>query len=203
MKKGVILLFVLLFSVLSASALPENEKKDVGLWHDKSNRGLEFTMKGVVLPMVWTHDYYSEKAGPTAGVELILSYRFNGCMSFGVGFNLLHALTGSLPLVNFKFNVYDGGKFIPYVSLSGGFNTLRFVFDSFRDPIIPGPNNPPKYDRFPETGYPKYFDSWYITLNCSAGVDFPLRKGSMFVELRADYEMPKTIGPGIGFGYTF
>lgn len=204
MKKRVILLFVLLFSVLSVLALPENEKKDVGLWHDKSNRGLEFTMKGVVFPLgIWTHDYYSEKSeSVAAGAELILSYRFNRCMSFGVGFSFIYGGVGSIPLVNFKFNVYDGGKFMPYVSLSCGFNSWGLVLDSFVESYHIG-EDPPKYDRFPETGYPKYSDRWFITLNCAAGLDFPLRKGSLFVELRADYEMPKIIGPGIGFGYTF
>ena len=199
MKKIITFIF---FQLCVLQLMAQNETTGKSLWRDSSTRGFEFTVKGIIgpaggwmrvhekewIPATPSYDNHYNFAG---GGGVMLSYRINKCMAIGLGMNIVGGTqdcTFSNLYGNLKFNVYDTGKFLPYISVDVGYDVWTTLTGSFG-----------------ETEYGKYNGS--IVLGPAVGLDFPLRKGSTFVELRADFSICDSyadiVCPSIGFGYTF
>lgn len=199
MKK--IITFIL-FQLCVLQLMAQNETTGKSLWRDSSTRGFEFTVKGIIgpaggwmrvhekewIPATPSYDNHYNFAG---GGGVMLSYRINKCMAIGLGMNIVGGTqdcTFSNLYGNLKFNVYDTGKFLPYISVDVGYDVWTTLTGSFS-----------------ESEYGKYNGS--IVLGPAVGLDFPLRKGCIFVELRADFSildnLTDIVCPSIGFGYTF
>ena len=182
--------------------MAQNETTGKSLWRDSSTRGFEFTVKGIIgpaggwmrvhekewIPATPSYDNHYNFAG---GGGVMLSYRINKCMAIGLGMNIVGGTqdcTFSNLYGNLKFNVYDTGKFLPYISVDVGYDVWTTLTGSFS-----------------ESEYGKYNGS--IVLGPAVGLDFPLRKGCTFVELRADFSILDNLTDivclSIGFGYTF
>lgn len=199
MKKIITFIF---FQLCVLQLMAQNETTGKSLWRDSSTRGFEFTVKGIIGPAGgWMRVYEKEwiPATPSydnhynfaGGGGVMLSYRINKCMAIGLGMNIVGGTqdcTFSNLYGNLKFNVYDTGKFLPYISVDVGYDVWTTLTGSFSEPE-----------------YGKYNGS--IVLGPAVGLDFPLRKGSTFVELRADFSildnLTDIVCPSIGFGYTF
>ena len=81
---------ILLAAMLPLAAFAQGGTKD--LWHDKSTRGFELTLKGFVAS--WG-GYYEDLEAPSrhfkeigGGGAMILSYRINKCLSIGASWDL-------------------------------------------------------------------------------------------------------------------
>lgn len=199
MKKIITFIF---FQLCVLQLMAQNETTGKSLWRDSSTRGFEFTVKGIIgpaggwmrvhekewIPATLSYDNHYNFAG---GGGVMLSYRINKCMAIGLGMNIVGGTqdcTFSNLYGNLKFNVYDTGKFLPYISVDVGYDVWTTLTGSFSEPE-----------------YGKYDGS--IVLGPAVGLDFPLRKGCTFVELRADFSildnLTDIVCPSIGFGYTF
>lgn len=209
MKKTIVALLLLPVALTAASQDMGRRKT---LWNDRSTRGFEFTVKGIISPAggwVINRSHYNPAIPPMEdghygfayGGGVLFSYRINKCMSIGLGLNVVgateHFSYSNLPYGNIKLNVYDGGRFLPYVSVDAGYDVWHTLVQGFSY----------EYDPNNELGY--YYNPG-IVMGPAVGMDFPMKKrGSVFVELRTDFvigtgdEPISNVCPGIGFGYTF
>lgn len=207
MKRFIVLIF---FFLSCFYLIAQNGEKRNTLWRDCSTRGIEFTVKGIVGPAGgWIKNHNTDippmlenHYGFAYGGGVILSYRINKCMSVGLGLNVIggtkNFVYSSMPYGNLKFNVYDGGKFLPYLSFDIGYDLGHLLF--WNKDGLP-------YDYNEEYYLLRYYNGGLV-LGPAIGVDIPCWQGSAFVELRSDinldyYNKVGHVCPAIGFGYIF
>ena len=193
--------------MLSLAAFAQGGTKD--LWHDKSTRGFELTLKGFIAP--WGG--YHETVEPSRhfknvgfGAAIILSYRINKCLSIGGSWDLIASNTGHgfipspIPMAgNIKYNYLEKKKFSPYISMTVGFDVLGALNDQFAEKSHDKQN----LERYPDTnGYPPA--PAYFHVSPSIGCDFPLwKRCTLFTEVRADWIPDDSFMLSVGAGVTF
>ena len=199
---------ILLAAMLPLSAAAQSGTKD--LWHDKSTRGFELTLKGFVAPWGGYHEtlepsrHFKEVGG---GGAMILSYRINKCLSIGASWDLfisdnLHGYLYYFILpqaINVKYNYLEREKFSPYISVTVGWDLCNGLIEMGDDYTY---MKKPNYDRYPDSGYPP--DPNYFHVSPSLGFDFPVAKWcTLFTEVRADWVPNDSFMVSVGAGVTF
>ena len=202
------LVTILLAAMLPLSAAAQSGTKD--LWHDKSTRGFELTLKGFVAPWGGYHEtlepsrHFKEVGG---GGAMILSYRINKCLSIGASWDLfisdnLHGYLYYFILpqaINVKYNYLEREKFSPYISVTVGWDLCNGLIEMGDDYTY---MKKPNYDRYPDSGYPP--DPNYFHVSPSLGFDFPVAKWcTLFTEVRADWVPNDSFMLSVGAGVTF
>ena len=202
------LVTILLAAMLPLSAAAQSGTKD--LWHDKSTRGFELTLKGFVAPWGGYHEtlepsrHFKEVGG---GGAMILSYRINKCLSIGASWDLFisNNLHGYLyyfilpQAINVKYNYLEREKFSPYISVTVGWDLCNGLIEMGDDYTY---MKKPNYDRYPDSGYPP--DPNYFHVSPSLGFDFPVAKWcTLFTEVRADWVPNDSFMVSVGAGVTF
>ena len=206
MKK---LMTILLAATMPLAAAAQSGIKE--LWHDKSTRGFELTLKGFVAP--WG-GYYENLEEPSrhfkevgGGGAMILSYRINKCLSIGASWDLfisdnLHGYLYYFILpqaINIKYNYLEREKFSPYISVTVGWDLCNGLIEMGDDYTY---MKDPNYDRYPDSGYPP--DPNYFHVSPSLGFDFPVAKWcTLFTEVRADWVPNDSFMLSVGAGVTF
>ena len=201
---------ILLAAMLSLAAFAQGGTKD--LWHDKSTRGFELTLKGFVAP--WG-GYYENLEDPSrhfknvgGGGAMILSYRINKCLSIGASWDFFvsndwhgYLYYAILPqAINVKYNYLEREKFSPYVSVTVGWDMCNGLTDGMSDDYTY--MKQPNYDRYPGSGYPPKQN--YFHVSPSFGFDFPVAKWcTLFTEVRADWVPDDSFMLSVGAGLTF
>ena len=200
--------------MLSLAAFAQGGTKD--LWHDKSTRGFELTLKGFVAPWGGWH----ETLEPSKhfkdfgeGGAMILSYRINKSLSIGISWDYfnayaMHGFYTYIPILNvlpkagnIKYNYLEREKFSPYISVTVGCDLLFYATNTNYRTYL-HTHYKPNYDRYPGSGYPPYTKRYHISP--SAGFDFPITKWcTLFTEVRADWVPDNCFMLSVGAGVTF
>ena len=172
---------ILLAAMLPLAAFAQGGTKD--LWHDKSTRGFELTLKGFVAP--WG-GYYENLEDPSrhfknvgGGGAMAISYRINKSLSIGASweFIITRDWHGFLPIIPFaivpvavdiKYNYLKREKFSPYISIIVGWDMCNGFTDGMSDDYTY--MKQPNYDRYPGSGYPPKQN--YFHVSPSFGFDF-------------------------------
>ena len=203
---------ILLAAMLSLAAFAQGGTKD--LWHDKSTRGFELTLKGFVAPWGGYHEtlepsrHFKNVGG---GGAMAISYRINKSLSIGASweFIITRDWHGFLPIIPFaivpvavdiKYNYLEREKFSPYISIIVGWDMCNGFTDGMSDDYTY--MKQPNYDRYPGSGYPP--DQNYFHVSPSFGFDFPVAKRcTLFTEIRADWIPDDSFMLSVGAGVTF
>ena len=208
MKK---LMTILPAAMLSLAAAAQSGIKE--LWHDKSTRGFELTLKGFVAPWGGYYEnleepsrHFKEVGGGAAGT---ISYRINKCLSIGASWEFIltnnwHGCPSPLAIIpmagNIKYNYMEREKFSPYISITVGFDACGGFNNGMSDDYTY--MKQPNYDRYPGSGYPPKQN--YFHVSPSFGFDFPVAKWcSLFTEVRADWVPDDSFMLSVGAGVTF
>ena len=202
---------ILLATMLSLAAFAQGGTKD--LWHDKSTRGFELTLKGFVAPWGGYYEnleepsrHFKDVGGGAAGT---ISYRINKCLSIGASWEFIltnnwHGCPSPLAIIpmagNIKYNYLEREKFSPYISITVGFDACGGFNNGMSDDYTY--MKKPNYDRYPDSGYPP--DPNYFHVSPSLGFDFPVAKWcTLFTEVRADWIPDDSFMLSVGAGVTF
>ena len=205
------LVTILLAAMLSLAAFAQGGTK--ALWHDKSTRGFELTLKGFVAPWGGYYEnleepsrHFKEVGGGAAGT---ISYRINKCLSIGASWEFIltnnwHGCPSPLAIIpmagNIKYNYMEREKFSPYISITVGFDACGGFNNGMSDDYTY--MKQPNYDRYPGSGYPPKQN--YFHVSPSFGFDFPVAKWcSLFTEVRADWIPDDSFMVSVGAGLTF
>ena len=205
------LVTILLAAMLSLAAFAQGGTK--ALWHDKSTRGFELTLKGFVAPWGGYYEnleepsrHFKEVGGGAAGT---ISYRINKCLSIGASWEFIltnnwHGCPSPLAIIpmagNIKYNYMEREKFSPYISITVGFDACGGFNNGMSDDYTY--MKQPNYDRYPGSGYPPKQN--YFHVSPSFGFDFPVAKWcTLFTEIRADWIPDDSFMLSVGAGLTF
>ena len=173
---------ILLAAMLSLAAFAQGGTKD--LWHNKSTRGFELTLKGFIAP--WG-GYYENLEDPSRHFKNVGG---GGIIPFAI-----------VPVaVDIKYNYLEREKFSPYISIIVGWDMCNGFTDGMSDDYTY--MKQPNYDRYPGSGYPP--DQNYFHVSPSFGFDFPVAKRcTLFTEVRADWIPDDSFMVSVGAGVTF
>ena len=212
MKK---LMTILLAATMPLAAAAQSGIKE--LWHDKSTRGFELTLKGFVAPWGGYHEtlepsrHFKDCSG---GAAIILSYRVNKCLSIGGSWEqfitkdkphgfVAFPLTGMIiPLAaNIKVNFMESKKLSPYFLAVVGLDIAGNIGSEC--PVYCNSDISPNYSRYPDNnGYPPEARIFHVSP--SIGCDFPVAKWcTLFTEIRADWVPDYSFMVSVGAGVTF
>ena len=194
---------ILLATMLSLAAFAQGGTKD--LWHDKSTRGFELTLKGFVAPPGGKiiYDWGGSKHIKFGwGYQVATGYRLNKAISIGIAADAIYSdeMRGSfwlLPTTGYaKFNYWESKRFSPYVSLALTYDFLKRIYSGVApaDPYPPTPDE----DSIEKNKLP------FLRISPAAGFDFQLSKRWMLsAEVRLDLQPHDIIMPLVGFGATY
>ena len=194
---------ILLATMLSLAAFAQGGTKD--LWHDKSTRGFELTLKGFVAPpggkiiYDWGGSKHIKLGG---GYQVATGYRLNKAISIGIAADAIYSdeMRGSfllLPTTGYaKFNYWESKRFSPYVSLALTYDFLKRLYYG----VAPADTYPPTNKEENTIKYKLPF----LRISPAAGFDFHLSKRWMLsAEVRLDLQPHDIIMPLVGFGATY